>query len=260
MLLLMGEAPSADAVTRTSPLSAVIDNVELDLAANITASWDGSSQTVTSLANNDWWRGTSGSVEAVDPTLDGTAGTAGASLLFAGGDQMRQKAVSTFGNSLHKTSQDWTFICTFVPQKSDGGVDLLMGTRYAVGEFGLTIGYDNNGGSPRIYVLYQDNTGATFDTFTLVSAFGDPIALGIASNASTGALTIFENDETPQTGSAARKGADDATNKLGVGSAAFTIDVNTKIKTLAFTSDLIDETEWDGTVLPQLNLRDGVTY
>ena len=173
---------------------------------------------------------------------------------------MREKASSTFGNSLHKTSQDWTFIFTGRLQKTDGGFDLLVGTRYQLIQYGLSIGYDNNGGSPRFYVLFQDNTGINFGIFNAVNSFDTPVAFGISSKASDGSLTFFENDLTPQTGSAARKGADDATNKLAVGSSFFTIDVNTDVRTLAFTSDLVDETEWDNTILPQLNLRDGVTY
>ena len=114
------------AITRESPLSAIVPSCVFDLDATLAASYDGTSQLWKNLVPApadgsaqtayDFFLGDSASPSTDDPTFNGTAGSPAAYFSNDGGDKFRIAGGNTsFLKNLHKTTGgvDYTIIVTW---------------------------------------------------------------------------------------------------------------------------------------------------
>lgn len=252
--------------TREKALSEVISHVQCDIAANLTASWDGSAQTIADLENNvNFYRGGNGTVSTDDPSLSGTAGDAAARFSFDGGDHLTETSHGNLLKTLHQGAHTiiWTGnIASYATRQE------FFRTTDTSSFDGMQLWCSNSAGTPQVsstFALGGAVFGANPLTFGTKIA-GDNIAVCWTRDPASNQYRIYVGGETSVTTDTSSWGAS-ATNSQGAAviSGAITSSFarfsnGTLMGSFAVRNVATTESDWNTIILPQLELRDGVTY
>lgn len=100
--------------------------------------------TDTSAAGNDFWRGAANTVEATDPTFNGTAGrlTSAEYLSFDGGDFLTIQSSPVSFDALHKDTATWTVFAVVWPIAGAGNQQVFSNIAASGAGVRLTINSD----------------------------------------------------------------------------------------------------------------------
>lgn len=186
---------------RSPSLNTVISSCLADYDATISQSYPGTGQTlfnlVTGSTESDLWLGADGSVSTDDPAFSGTANDPAAEFQLDGGDYFQVKTISSFLNSLHKTTGGtnyWFAFAIYLPNDAAG--DILFGNQDSTRD-GIFIQIRP---TPTLRIAqYNGSTIATVDSVT-TQATEDAVNIIIVSfDNSAGQATFWANSSTGET-------------------------------------------------------------